>query len=100
MIREASDAGGRGVGSGGGDPRGVSTDLGTMGLDMRFGGNFYSTFITPRAERRTRSSTTFTSRSATWACTRCCSGRLSDENLFFMLYASARLETLSKIPAS
>jgi CCR4-NOT transcription complex subunit 2 len=48
MIREASDDS---------DARhgirlsGVGTDLGTMGLDMSYAGNLYSTFITPWADQ-------------------------------------------------
>ncbi|KAJ7465216.1 NOT2 family protein [Mycena latifolia] len=112
MIREASDAefdvGGRRMG--GGDPRGVrlsgvGTDLGTMGLDMGFSGNLYSTFITPWADQSAAHAVEPDFHlPACYASVHAPppgpskASAFSDETLFFMFYASAR-DALQEVAA-
>ncbi|KAJ6521398.1 NOT2 family protein [Mycena vulgaris] len=114
MIREASDAdfdaGGRRMGGGGADPRGVrlsgvGTDLGTMGLDMGFGGNLYSTFITPWADQSAAHAVEPDFHlPACYASVHAPppgpskASAFSDETLFFMFYASAR-DALQEVAA-
>ncbi|KAF8208521.1 hypothetical protein K438DRAFT_276083 [Mycena galopus ATCC 62051] len=115
MIREASDAdfdsagpGGRRLG--GGDPRGlrlsgVGTDLGTMGLDMGYSGNLYSTFITPWADQSAAHAVEPDFHlPACYASVHAPppgpskASAFSDETLFFMFYASAR-DALQEVAA-
>ncbi|KAJ7457621.1 NOT2 family protein [Mycena galericulata] len=112
MIREASDAdfdaGGRRMGAG--DPRGVrlsgvGTDLGTMGLDMGFSGNLYSTFITPWADQSAAHAVEPDFHlPACYASVHAPppgptkASAFSDETLFFMFYANAR-DALQEIAA-
>ncbi|KAJ7164773.1 NOT2 family protein [Mycena crocata] len=116
MIREAGEAGGVGHANANADPRGVrlsgvGTDLGTMGLDMGFSGNLYSTFITPWADQSAahahghglgvepefRLPACYASVSAPPPGPSKASA-FSDETLFFMFYASAR-DALQEVAA-
>ncbi|KAJ7163089.1 NOT2 family protein [Mycena filopes] len=129
MIREAGEAdfdsssaagtrrsvgalgvGGVGLGGGGGDPRGVrlsgvGTDLGTMGLDMGFSGNLYSTFITPWADQSAAHAVEPDFHlPACYASVHAPppgpskASAFSDETLFFMFYSSAR-DALQEVAA-
>ncbi|KAJ7719932.1 hypothetical protein B0H16DRAFT_1739111 [Mycena metata] len=119
MIREAGEVDfdstrrlgvGAGVGSNGSDPRGlrlsgVGTDLGTMGLDMGFSGNLYSTFITPWADQS--AAHVVEPEFHLPACYASVhapppgpskASAFSDETLFFMFYSSAR-DALQEVAA-
>ncbi|KAJ7644408.1 hypothetical protein FB45DRAFT_897843 [Roridomyces roridus] len=108
MIHEASDADfdapGRRIG---GSVRlgGVGTDLGTMGLDMGFNGNLYSTFITPWADQSAAHAVEPDFHlPACYASVHAPppgpskASAFSDETLFFMFYASAR-DALQEVAA-
>ncbi|KAJ7037799.1 NOT2 family protein [Mycena alexandri] len=123
MIREAGEADfdassasarrlgvGVGVGGNGSDPRGlrlsgVGTDLGTMGLDMGFAGNLYSTFITPWADQSAAHAVEPDFHlPACYASVHAPppgpskASAFSDETLFFMFYSSAR-DALQEVAA-
>ncbi|KAJ7210663.1 hypothetical protein B0H12DRAFT_407544 [Mycena haematopus] len=116
MIRETNDAdfdspsGVAGRRLGGGDPRGLrlsglGTDLGTMGLDMGYSGNLYSTFITPWADQSAAHAVEPEFHlPACYASVHAPppgpskASAFSDETLFFMFYASAR-DALQEVAA-
>ncbi|KAK7048043.1 NOT2 family protein [Favolaschia claudopus] len=92
------------------DPRtvrlsGIGTDLGTMGLDMGFSGNLYSTFITPWADQSAAHAVEPDFHlPACYATVQAPppgpskASAFSDETLFFMFYASAR-DALQEVAA-
>ncbi|KAJ7243656.1 hypothetical protein C8J57DRAFT_1083571, partial [Mycena rebaudengoi] len=96
MIREAGDAGGF---------RGRRSDLGTMGLDMGFSGNLYSTLFTPWADQSAAHAVEPDFHlPACYASVHAPppgpskASAFSDETLFFMFYASAR-DALQEVAA-
>ncbi|KAJ6620692.1 hypothetical protein B0H10DRAFT_2020057 [Mycena sp. CBHHK59/15] len=108
---EAGGFGGaRRMGGAGADPRGVrlsgvGTDLGTMGLDMGFSGNLYSTFITPWADQSAAHAVEPDFHlPACYASVHAPppgpskASAFSDETLFFMFYANAR-DALQEVAA-
>ncbi|KNZ78265.1 General negative regulator of transcription subunit 2 [Termitomyces sp. J132] len=84
---------------------GIGTDLGTMGLDMGYTGDLYSTFITPWADQSAARTvepdfhlpTCYASVQAAPPGPSKASA-FSDETLFFMFYSSAR-DALQEIAA-
>ncbi|KAJ8474159.1 hypothetical protein ONZ45_g16046 [Pleurotus djamor] len=82
----------------------IGTDLGTMGLDMGYSGNLYSTFITPWADQSAAHSVEPDFHlPACYAVTAPPPGpskaaAFSDETLFFMFYSSPR-DALQEVAA-
>ncbi|KAF9464218.1 hypothetical protein BDZ94DRAFT_527900 [Collybia nuda] len=84
---------------------GIGTDLGTMGLDMAFPGNLYSTFITPWADQSAARTvepdfhlpTCYSSVQAPPPGPNKATA-FSDETLFFMFYSSPR-DALQEVAA-
>lgn len=98
MMRNASSEADHGLTS-------IGTDLGTMGLDMSFAGNLYSTFITPWADQS--AARTVEPDFHLPACYLSVqapppgpakASMFSDETLFFMFYASPR-DALQEVAA-
>ncbi|KAJ6466309.1 hypothetical protein C8R45DRAFT_485452 [Mycena sanguinolenta] len=110
MIRESDGDFDSGAGRRLGDPRGlrlsaIGTDLGTMGLDMGYSGNLYSTFITPWADQSAAHAVEPDFHlPACYASVHAPppgpskASAFSDETLFFMFYASAR-DALQEVAA-